>query len=870
MSFTSRSFLLTTILLSGLLISSGCQREPAPEEMQADEALKRARGAAGQYHHDQVRQLLHIALTLDRKSGRSQQLAEECELLGESYTATAQFDSAFIFLEEAYEHYKAVADRASARRVKLSAAFLHRWIGEESKGFAIYDEMLRIARVLGDGDGVTEIQWAMLPSCRVLDRREQEAKILTELLNVSTTSKETGTQAKVYREWGRSYLYVGHYGSAVENFLRAFSLANQAGDSLLSIASLADLAQAYMGQGRTGEAFQAYTDALIRSDLTPAARELREEMLVRVGNAYLRDRQYADAERFFRSALRSAMERANRLAEGYLLIQLGHCAYEQISGREEAVKNYRLALDLFNSYSYGPGSAYALASLGLATYRGGRPSEALGYFASSVEHLEAMPVVGRENDLHAEYERVFYNLHQTSPSDAYIEVLLLLGKNEEAFVQTEMNRGRQLADVFGEFALDTDRQETTAALWEFTRQKALHAGAVRQLAQALGSSSADRFVLEQIHASIKRHKRLADEAVDRVSLLNKLLEMCVKTAGVTLSEVQKALSPGTLVIKPVPTSRSVYVFAVSSSKVVVQLSAVEKPRFWSLLRDYHQALSSSSQYADSALFRSVMMQNRMSGLSASLYSAVLRPVESQIAGAEKIILIPPDSLVPFHALRKSGRAGSYLIQSHQVTYLPSALALLLPPTGGDDGGIEIVAMGHPGSTDWDVEYELRDIRAFYKDARFYFGKQATFSTLQKERGTLLHLAAEFHFDSRSPGNSDVVFSDGQSSATTRTIQWGKLLSVPRFTTVIVSDLSREEGIPLTKPALFLLSGDESVVLSLYTPRRKTKKYFGELFYTSLIEGRSTQESYRKAILGMIGNADYAAPYVWAPFFLWGK
>jgi hypothetical protein len=56
----------------------------------------------------------------------------------------------------------------------------------------------------------------------------------------------------------------------------------------------------------------------------------------------------------------------------------------------------------------------------------------------------------------------------------------------------------------------------------------------------------------------------------------------------------------------------------------------------------------------------------------------------------------------------------------------------------------------------------------------------------------------------------------------------------------------------------------------FTPSRKTKKFFGEVFYTALLGGNSVQSAYRKVQMEMIKNPDYAPQFVWAPFFLWGK
>ncbi len=862
---------LYSFLIFGFLFVFACSRGPTPEEQRADEMLEKGRQAVTQHRYQEGRGFLLEALAFDANSKRVQQAAEESELLGEISTATAQYDSAFLLYEQSHNWYKSLGEKNAARRLKLTVAYLHHWIGEEEAGFALYSEMMRIARALGDIQGLTEIEWAMLPSCRVLDRRELETSLLTELLNRSTAEKETGLQAKVYYEWGLSHAYHGEDQSAIENFLRAITLADQGQDSLLAISALAHLAMTYHREGNTQEAFQTYTDGLMRADKSSGAGELRREMLVRVGNIYLENRQFAEAERFYRPALLSAMDSGDRLMEGYLLIQLGHCSLGTVGGIESALKNYQSALDLFSSYSYEPGSIYALMSMGIAASGAGRLNDALGYFTSAVEQHDSAHLLREENDLTAECEEVFLKRYQTSPHEALVEVLLSVGKYDEAFLQAERQKGEKLYDALGEFMFDTGDQQTTSALKDFQHQKSLHAGAMRQLGQMLSGNSQDRLLLEQLRANLAKYKGTEDLAADRVVALDNGLMPVVRRGSITLAEVQRALAPGAVLVEPVPTSRSLYLFAVANPKWSVQLAAVEKSRYASLALQYNQLLLQQSDYPDSTALQSREMARRVELLGASLYDALIRPVEDQIAGATRLIIVPPDELVPFHSLQKAGlrRGSPYLIQRYPVEYLPSAATMLLPVwQGGHVSGI--VGVGHPGTTEWDVEYELRDIRAFSKEAQLYFQKQATLATLQKEHGALLHLAAEFHYDDRSPGNSYVLLSDGQAATTTTFVPWGALLSVPRFSAIILSDLGRHETIPSAKPALFLMGGSETVILTMYPAHRKTKKYFGEMFYTSYLNGNSVQESYRQAMLGMIENSEYAAPHLWAPFFLYGR
>ena len=80
---------------------------------------------------------------------------------------------------------------------------------------------------------------------------------------------------------------------------------------------------------------------------------------------------------------------------------------------------------------------------------------------------------------------------------------------------------------------------------------------------------------------------------------------------------------------------------------------------------------------------------------------------------------------------------------------------------------------------------------------------------------------------------------------------------------------RERGVLAEVQPGFLVAGSETVILTSSPARRKTKKYFGEFFYTAVAGGNTSDDAYRQAILSMIANPDVSAMEVWSPFFRWG-
>ncbi len=867
MRFRHPLFFVAPLAISLVFLSGSCSRQPTPEEKQADStlALAKTRLDSGRFHDG--RRLLHTALTLDLRLNRTHQLADEYSLLARVSVLSAEFDSAITYFNNAIEQYRSLTDRTNARVLLLDIASLHRQMGEERVAYGMYVEALRLANVFNDVEGARDIQMAMLPACRALENSEDQTRAINDLLKAYVDSGNQKMQARPHYESALSFLHHNEFQQAVEPLLRALTLADQARDSLFVVTILGTLADSYYRQGNLPLAFETYTDALTRSDHTSGARDIRLAMLIQVGNIYLRNEQFTEAARFYRAALSSAIVQKNRLAEGYVFIQLGYCAAGSRQN-DEALGNIQNAMDLFTSVGYSRGVAYANLSMGLVREHAGQPIDAVTYLKAAVENRERCDAP--PPDIFAECEDV--ELRQRSYYDPLIELLLQLGRNDEAFSYAERKSEHRLFEEFNALDLKSSSKEVATLLAHLHHARALHIGCERQLATTLARGPYAKELVEDILTAMQRADNAFQETASAVVKASPRLEPAVRFGEVAVEDVQRQLPPGTALLRSIVTSRSLYSFAMTNAKTTMQVSAIDREHLHALIDAYGDTVRQLVALADSPSVQRKALDQHLQGIASQLYAVFIRPVENTLDGATNVLVQPDEEIVgvPFHALRKGGSRASYCIEQFGVGYLPTVAMLKFRSTTPVLSH-DIVALGLPGLTSWDVEYELRDIRAFYKDARLYFGRQASLPTLRREHGDVLHLAVDLRFSAGAPGNANVLLSDGATPGTIREVLWGDFLATPAFQTVIVSNL-RADSTQLDGllPSIFLLNGSSSVILTMYPTSRKAKKLFGEIFYTTLLAGKSSEEGYRQAMLEMIKNKDYASPSNWAPFLRWGK
>ena len=751
-----------------------------------------------------------------------------------------------------------MADRQAARGVQLETASMYRCMGEERKAFALYTEMARFAKLFNEEEGLRSIQWAMLPCCRILGEQEEEGHILADLLR-APASAAPSFAARANLEAGMSMMWQGKLDSASQHLLRAFTQSDKSPDSLLACSALLQLARAYDAAGKATEALQTYGEALRRVDKIAGGKRIRLEFLTRVGNLYLRSRQSSEAGRFYRAAMTSAINLKDKIAEGYLCVQLGHC--EPAENSEGTLKYYRSALDLFTNYSYAPGIAYALLSIGKEQARVNRFNESIQELTASIGQDDQCLGARGADDVYKECGEAFFGQRETPAYDELVEALLQQGRTEEAFWYAGRRRAAVLFHALGALKPRPVRDSLRTALDNYRRDRALIIGAERQLEATLSRSSHDAQAITEIRAALRAaHTRLTDESA-AVTALDAAYLPFVTIASLAVADVQKSLPPGSALVHYLPTRRSMYALVITPHGTSLGMAAAEK-RGASLL---------AGEFLDSLKTPEGADSRRARELSGLLNTIFVRPIENDLPGVSRLYVILPDDmpLVPLHALRKNSMQGTFLAERVLVDYLPAADVLAFrvrPPAIVRD----VIALGHPGSSNWDVEYELRDIRAFYKETRLYFGQQATLGTLQREHADLLHLAAEFRWDNRCPDNSAIVLPDSRSPEMVRSILQEEIVGLPPFPAVVLSNLaSGYASIHPAEPYLFLANGGRTVIMDGYPPQRKTKKYFGEVFYTALLAGMPPCEAFHKAQLDMIRNPDYRSMHTWGAFFLWG-
>jgi CHAT domain-containing protein len=293
-----------------------------------------------------------------------------------------------------------------------------------------------------------------------------------------------------------------------------------------------------------------------------------------------------------------------------------------------------------------------------------------------------------------------------------------------------------------------------------------------------------------------------------------------------------------------------------------------------------------------------------------LYRLLVRPAETRIAGAQRILVSPDGPLrtLPFAALM---RGNHYLVEWKPVhSVLSAAVYAELKrsrPAHRDLRDERVDAFGNPfypplapgGSPDpvtrevlqrgWTLtplpssRKEVEAIASLYPQSHTYLGRDATEERAKSlgRDSRLIHFACHGLIDERFPLNSALALTlpehpaEGQDNGLLQAWEIfesvhldADLVTLSACDTALGKEMGGEGLVGLTRA--FQYAGARSVLASLWGVADYSTARFMERFYRYLREGRSKDEALRAAQIDQIRKQGGSShPFFWAAFELDG-
>ena len=853
---------VTLIVLLAVLSAAGCRRRTAEHGAASIRySLSRADSLALRLQYIESRDLLRSMLNGEREGMSDSLLAEIYRKLGSSQEELGEFDSALANYRNAAWHFHVAGAQQRESRLSLALPGLTALAGDDRTAQTMVMDLVRTSRLLPNHDlADTALSLAASMSHHLGDY-DTEVTLLDELSRTDSAAGRgrAGVQALV-REFP-ALSAAGKDAEARMVYQHALVLATALDDTEGSIAAHIAWAQIQSLSGRPDSALHAYSRALgLLSSQTDSF--LRIRTLTGLGCLAYRSRHYDNALMYIADAL-DAAQRSGNLAAATPLRVLQLAAQWKNSGgaADSAIVGLLAAgdtiLNACRRIGYPAGEAFVLLLKGRMSERYGDVARASVSYRDALRTYEHIAASLQAGSIPADCIAVFLDGEHTDWYQPLIDLLATEGNARETFELSEQRNRQQIEQFFLNLTVHTTNQETDRLVAGVQRRERV----VVALEQGLSSElSAGRPGSERFEALSGLLPERLDQLIASVGELRAAspnLALVLHADGPLSRSIQDSLRHDAALITWIPAADSLYSIVVTGDTLLLQPIPIAKDQLLTLIRECSRGFSDVNP-ADRA------------GSPASILGNVLwTPLAPLLNAVSTLYVVPPKEFgwFPLHTLRIG---DSLLIDRFNCHYLPTAAALLFREHPRRPIQT-VLAFGFPGKSDWDVEYELRDIRSFIESARMVFSTLATQEYLDTASCDLLHLDAEFIVDSAAPDRSVMRVSDGRTPEGMSDISLGEMMAIPPPAALIFSNVSPLPGM-LNRYAMtaFLARGIPTIIITGWQGDRRIRRDFDAAFYAGIQAGIPAPQAYCGAIQALSKAPEYGHSIQCGLYSLYGK
>jgi CHAT domain-containing protein/Tfp pilus assembly protein PilF len=796
--------------------------------------------------------------------------------------------------------------------------------GEMKAAAEAYTAALEVARETGDR-GAQAVALNNLSSVyQVMGEPTRSLERYQEVLDLVREDGDARGKAFVLNNIGALYQSFGQPNEALPNLRDAAELFERVGDRPAEARAYDNIGGALLALGRPREAVEETERGLA------VARELNDERqeaagLVTLARAYRELNDGLRALVLAEQALAVARRASLRIAEGTALQTVGdiHLAIGQPVAALEPLHG---ALAIHREVGSRPAEAETLLRLARAERALGRLDDARRDLEAAVEIIESVRAAVAIQELRATYlasKQGYYeewigllmDLHRARPNDRW---------DARAFAVAERARARTLLDALAEveaevrsgldpeLAAEEERLRYRLNLRERDHQRAVTAGDQAAAAGAARDLSA-----------LTREYRALEERIRNSSPRYADL---VQPQPLDASVIQAAvLDPNTLLLQYSLGQAESWLWAVNRKS----LEAFRLPpradiearvrRFYELLTARNLEIEGETPAARRRRLQEADAETPAA--AAALADAVLGPVAARLGadGPDRLVVVADGALhyVPFAALPKPRQdAGGPLLFDHEVVYVPSASALSalrrdLADRRAAPGTLAVLADPVFDAADSRVLRPDRQATAAHGGERRGEGfRRLFFSRREGEAIASLVPAAnrltafdfeasrDLAFDGLLAGYRMVHFAthgvlNGDYPALSGLVlslvdRYGEpregflrlhdiyslelradLVTLSACETALGREIRGEGLVGLSRG--FMYAGAARVVASLWSVQDRATAETMRRFYAGMLDrGLPPGLALREAQIAMANEANWSAPYYWAPFVLHGE
>ncbi|MDI6767188.1 MAG: CHAT domain-containing protein [Bacteroidota bacterium] len=867
-------FSLLWLFLFIVIFFSSCSKNNEGESHEADRLCTSAQSYVEQKKYQKAEEALNRAIEINIEQRRDSALGANYLLLANIRRFLGLYDSVDSHFTSALERVRFIANRDIELKIKLASAEFHYALGDYSTAKKFASEVTTSGRLFGCWEAVETALMIEAKASHQIKKYDNEIRILSELLVRAEQIDDTQSKINIYRLFVSAYASADRLSEAREIFSKWKTLANATGDNQ-------SLALAYKTWGNIKakfnepeSAFTAYSVALSHMD-KQTDKKLQVDILSSLGYLAYNSRQYDDAHRYFYDALNAAKGTSNVLQEQLLQLILTTCDWK-IGGSKnsslttELLERCRSIQTASKEVGFRIGEAAALYLHAKMIEPNDTSNNRFRFYEQALRLFRQTYEPFEDESMEANIIKSFFAGERSDWYEPLLKHYCNRGQTKEAFDLSQEKNLQDIKRYFSQLTINTTNASTNKLIeilqWKHKELRLLERDIIKEISKC---KDADFERIQLLDKILPERMSETTSMMIELASRNANLRWLFESRPARLRQIQDSLKENSSIIEFIPTSDMLFGLVIKKDTVLISKIAVDRHRLLSSIEEYKRLIGDSRLSDNITQSTEILKINRINELSSMLGKILIEPVLPLIDKATTLYLVPPNEFgwLPFHTLQLRGMP---LIEQWNISYLPTAAALLFFKK--TETSIQnVTCIGFSGYTNWDVEYELRDVRSFYDSTRMLFNEDAIIKNLKNGSYDLLHFAVQFTLDVDVPNNSGFIFSDGRTAYGMNEVQLGDVFQIKTHQALVVSNITPTAGeFYRYAPLAFLSMGTPTIIATMWQGDRKAKRYFGEVFYTSLKNGIPTSQAYHNAVNALIKKEEYSRQHRWGLFYRFGK
>jgi tetratricopeptide (TPR) repeat protein len=751
---------------------------------------------------------------------------------------------------------------------------------EYAEAIRCYRKSMRLSSALDDVTTRAQTSLRMASAMVAAGMLDQASNTYGEALSVLQSGGKHEDVAQALEGMGDIYRRQARYPEALNLLSQALETLGTSGDPLLQARLKMTSALIHRAQSDPNGAITDFQNAVNTLRKAQTGKDYEAMLLFYLGRVYEENGRLGDARKYYSDALEIDRALGDKIAEDYLYLFIIRCNLGLMSDEQRGqaldklLQSYQQIAAKFHECGHRTGEAYVYTLIGSIFQSENNLAGARSMYQKAVDLDLEIEGEYYDGDLHLPFlSELGIAYDRTDWYDRLAYVLLQMDLKYDAMAVMDVSQLKSSTNAFKHLDVALRHPQLNELVKDC--KSTLNATGILELELTNDLSGKQKYVDSRNIAAIQT--QLADlrakvrDETNRIITVQPNYEVLLNPVLKRSQDLQKLIPEGTVVLQFLLSDQELDLFAMTQDRLDVQRVAIGKDSLIALVREYEQLLQDPSVYAGAGGVASLGAMTRFEKLSTQLYEYFIRPIDSHLD--RSLLIIPRNEFgsFPFQALERQDSKGNvkYLIELTSVDYLPS-LSSIRYGTVNTTNIHTVIACGNPTGQNWSVDYELRDIRSFFKSATIMLGVDATWKNVLDSKGDILQLSTDFANTTDRYDLGTFVCSTGKTLGETENIAFEQLAAHAPYPVIDLSNQQiKGEGLTPLHALLLRMNGTSDVFLNAWLGDRKAAKFFSEYLYTNLAAGLAPGDAYRQALLNLIGTREVSHPHSWGQFFHFG-